>query len=347
MTISADTPLRHNMMSPLTVLLTFAFTSITLSAAESLSAANNTYLVWDEISNSSLSTPNLGRKDDPRFSMRLLYGHTNLPLIPTFMNAVELLAQYAEMDNQSRVRQRHGEVLPNFPQVEIAVVPAAPATTVDVRLVIWAIYGSMIDMTFRKLFKETEVEILWSEETVAHIYFTIPLDEGSGIQNQTRGFALPAFEGPIDASETSNITTGLNSGNTGTFSWKPILTPDGKKLLPQDVFILCLGTLKVVSPSPITDKVDGPFHIGSEIVDANLQAYLQDRRTPRTRPPYFQIAHIIEAARRIPGWMLERKRFGEFYSNIQVNGRPVGHVLIDKGAFGPSLVGPAGNVSGS
>ena len=329
------------MMFPLIKLVIFGFLLTSLAITESMTAANDTYLILDNVSNSSLSIPILGRHDDPRFSMRLLYGQTTLPLIPVFMNAVELLAQYAEMDNQSRVRQRHGQVLPNFPQVEIAVVPVAPAATIDIRIVIWALYGSMIDMTFRKLFQEAEVEIQWDEKTVAHMYFTLPLDEGSSFQNQSHSLTLPGFENTTDTVKP----TQLDSGNTGTFSWKPFLTPNGQKLLPQDVFILCMGTLKVVAPSPITEKVAGPFHIGSQIVDANLQAYLQDRRTPRTRPPYFQIAHIIEAARRIPGYMLEKKRFGEFYSNIEVNGRPVGHVLIDKGAFKPALLGPVSNVS--
>ncbi|KAL6713289.1 hypothetical protein ACLMJK_008754 [Lecanora helva] len=317
------------------------FLILVISAlVESSTIPNDTYFGWDDISNSSLSASMIGGKDDPRFSMSVSYGHTDLPLIPTFVNAIELMAQYAEMDPSSRIRSRTGTVLPGYPQVEIAAVPEAPHRTIEVRLLIYAIYGLMIDMKDRKLFKEAEVTVMWSEAKVAFLYFTIPLDLNSIAGNQTSGLDLSRLEGIADSKAT--LTPDLSS--TGTFSWRPVFTANAKNLPAQDIFILCLGTLKVFAPLPVTDKVDGAFHVASQIVDANLQGYLQNRRTPRTKPPYFQVAHVIEAVRRIPGYMLAQKRFAEFYCNIQVSSRPVGHLLIEKGAF-VGLDGPSGNVS--
>ena len=99
---------------------------------------------------------------DSRFGFKAIYGETNLPLTPCFMNVVELLAQYAELDWLSRVRLRHGVVLPAYPQVEIAVLPAAPATSVEVRLIIWGIWVGIRDIITRNNYHEAEFEVFVS-----------------------------------------------------------------------------------------------------------------------------------------------------------------------------------------
>lgn len=301
------------------------------------------YFAWDGASNSSLST----KHDDSRYSMRIHYGHTDLPLIPAYVNAVELMAQYTMKEDSAQVGQRHGVVLPDFPQVEIAVLPNPPRKTIEVHAILWAIYASMVDMSSRKTFKEVEIEIMWSGEIVAYLYFTIPLDEASSVTNQNDApvLALPTRNDELDILDTANATTTLVSTDIGIFDWNPILKPDGQTISPKDIFILCMGVLKTIAPSPATGKIDGAFHVGSEIVNANLQTYLHGRRTPRTSPPYYQFAHLIEALRRIPGWMLGKKKFAEFYCTILVNNRPVGHILVEKGAFRSSVASSGGNIS--
>lgn len=91
--------------------------------------------------------------DDPRFAMQVIYGVTDIPITPVIMNTVGLMAHYAEMDFLGGAR--HG-----YPQVEIALTPAPPAITVEVRLVIWALYGAVIDMTFNNGFKESEIPFI-------------------------------------------------------------------------------------------------------------------------------------------------------------------------------------------
>lgn len=279
--------------------------------------------------------------------MRIHYGYTDLPLIPAFMNAVELMAQYTLKEDTAQVGQRHGVVLPDFPQVEIAVLPNPPRKTIKVHAILWAIYASMVDMSSQKTFKEVELEIMWSGEVIAYLYFTIPLDEVSSLENQTDALtlALPTLKDELDILDSANTTTTLVSTDIGTFDWNPILKPDGRKISPKDIFILCMGVLKTIAPNPATGKIDGAFHVGSEIVDANLQTYFPGRRTPRTTPPYYQFAHLIEALRRIPGWMLGKKKFAELYCTIVVNERPVGQILIEKGAFRTSLSSFGSNVS--
>lgn len=102
---------------------------------------------------------NLGTQDDSRFSMKAMYGESDLPVTPVFMNTVELLARYAEMDYMGRTRQRHGIVLPEYPQVEIAVLPAAPSTSVEVRFVVWGMYDGICDMVEKHMFKENEIAL--------------------------------------------------------------------------------------------------------------------------------------------------------------------------------------------
>ncbi|KAL8711952.1 MAG: hypothetical protein Q9220_003648 [cf. Caloplaca sp. 1 TL-2023] len=282
-----------------------------------------------------LPIPRLGDADDPRFSMKLSTGETRLPVTPVLMNAVELSARYAEMDYLSRVPQRHGIVLPDFPQVEIAVVPAAPAQSVEVRLLMYSIYGTIIAMIYGKKFYETEVEVSWEGKLKAYLYFTLPLDTGVNtgpdLQNS-----------PLEANGTEDAINAL-------FDWTPIYKPQGVNLPPNDVFLLALGAIKTIAPFSINEQIPWPFHVGSELVDANMQVYFENRRQRRPTPPYFRYSHALEAARRIPGWQLTRRRFAEFFCQIYASQKPVGVVLIEKGPFVDygAIQGQTGNLSTS
>ena len=284
----------------------------------------------------SQSSHRLADEDDPRFSMRITYGETDLPATPVFMNAVELSARYAEMDYLGQTQQRHGIVLPAYQQVEIAVIPALPATTVEVRLVVMAINAAVMNMVYAKRWKESEAEIRWDDRVKAHMYFTEPLDDPVNSDNRTQHL-IP-------------IPTGLAPNNTSLstnaqFNWVPVYKPYGQEILAKDVFLLALGAIRMIAPYPGTEKITGPFHVGSELVNANMQIYLHNRRFPRPVPPFFRYSHVLEAVRRIPGWELDRRRFAEFFCSIQVSRRPLGVLLMEKGHFVPDSMGPVENIT--
>ncbi|KAL8899095.1 MAG: hypothetical protein Q9207_006372 [Kuettlingeria erythrocarpa] len=276
--------------------------------------------------------------DDPRFSVRFAYGETELSVTHVLMNAVELSARYAELDFQSRVPQRHGIVLPTYPQVEIAVIPAPPATSVQVRLVIWAIYAAVLDMVYNRPFRESEIEVRWDDQVKAHMFFTQNMDD-DGPRNDPRSnrTARPAL---ISSGGKSNTTSPSPSPSPSSasaaavnaeFSWLPIYKPNGLTLAATDVFLLALGAIKTLATFGITDKVLAPFHIGSEVIDVHLEIWPRSRRQPRPLPPFMRYGSVLEAVRRIPGWELERRRFAEFFCSLEALGRGVGVVLMEKG----------------
>ncbi|KAL8695015.1 MAG: hypothetical protein Q9224_003466 [Gallowayella concinna] len=281
-------------------------------------------------------------EDDPRFSMEVTMSDTKLPATAVYMNAVELAAQYARMDFLGRATQRRGVVLPQFPQVEIAIIPAPPARSVEVRLIIYTIYGLILDMAYGKNFNESEVEVKWENEVKAYIYFTPPVDNSPVANDDIMDLDshLPA-DAPLLRQTNSTTTPPANVA----FDWSPIYKPNGELLHPEDVFLVVLGAIKVLAPHPETEKVPGPFHTGSDVVDANIQIYLQNRRVSRPTPPFFRYCHVLEAVRRIPGWQLERRRFAEFFCSIEVNRRPLGVLLLEKGTFIPPLKEGNGNLS--
>ncbi|KAL8836745.1 MAG: hypothetical protein Q9170_002810 [Blastenia crenularia] len=278
------------------------------------------------------SSPGPLSADESRFSMRVAYGEEALPATSVFMNAIELSAQYAELDFKSRIRQRQGVILTEFPQVEIAVLPKPPAKLVDVRLIIWTIYGGVLDMVIRNRFKENEIEVLWDTAVVAWVYFTLPLDIARSTGTNASITVPPFLE---NVPQSSSSTPNSLEASTGRFDWNPLFTAHGKIMPPQDIFLLALGTIKALAPTPMTQKVAGPFHVSSEIVDANLQAYLRDRRVPRSSPPFYQYAHVLEAVRRMPGWMLGKHKFAEFFASVEVSSKIVGMILVEKGKFTP------------
>ncbi|KAL9584220.1 MAG: hypothetical protein Q9212_002249 [Teloschistes hypoglaucus] len=270
--------------------------------------------------------------EDDRFSVHIEWSETKLPPTPLLMNAVELSAQYAELDFLTRTARRSGVVLQNFPQIEIAVLPAPPARSIEARLVLWAIYAAVIDMVYTSKFVECEVEVGWQGLVKAHVYFTLPLDDRVRAK-----YRIPK----LDASKPDNETApeensdGLNQTVNTVFNWHPIYKPNGHNLLPKDVFVLALGAIKVIAPHRITDQVPGPIDIVSDRVDAHIQIHLDRTHSARPVPPFFRFGHALEAARRIPGWQLGKHKFAEFFASIEINRRPVAIILMEKGAHPP------------
>ena len=291
---------------------------------------------------SLLNTTALDVTIDPRFGIRALYAETDLPITACFMNVVELLAQYAELEWLSKVRQRRGVVLPSYPQVEIAVLPAAPETSIEVRTIVWGIWIGIRDMVRKKQFHEAEFELLWEDQVVAYIYFTKPMDLEVTGSNRT----LDA-ESPLTLLHSPNVpTNGMqdisnfieNSSSAlsaGRFGWHPLFPPEAKTLTVVEVFLTVMAGMKNVAPHPALDKVPGPYASAALDVDANMQFYLHRRRSPRQKPPFFQYIHIINALRLIPGYMLEKRRFSELFFSIDVSGVPVGEGYLQKGPYTP------------
>ncbi|KAI4148730.1 MAG: hypothetical protein L6R39_002715 [Caloplaca ligustica] len=285
------------------------------------------------------------KNDEGRFSIAENFGETDLPVTPLLMNAVELTAHYAAKDFRSSARQRHGIVLPQYPQLEIAIIPAAPATSIEVRQVVWALYAIAMDMVVRKIFKECEATIFWDDKVVGHVYFTEPIDATSSGNHSSFDAHRARLAGMTHATPPSNTTLQALDADADQFGWKPYYRPNAKNLLPTDVFALALGTIKVIAPFAGSDRVPGPLQIGSDHINANLQVYLRQRRVPRQVPPFFLYTHVLEAVRRLPGWMLDHRRFAEAFCPIEVATKPVGAIVVEKGSFIPGLQGADGNVS--
>ena len=233
-------------------------------------------------------------------------------------------------------------VLPEYPQVEIAVLPAAPATSVEVRIVIWGIWVGIRDIVIRNRFQEAEFELFWEGKVVAYISFTQPMDPQVVGSNRTLGTneSLTLFSNPNEAAsdilDASN-STGNSSGalNEGRFTWKPFFPPNAKTLTVVEVFLTVLAGLKNAAPHPASEKILGPYASAAVDVYANVQFYLYKRRTPRTKPPFFQYTHVIKALRLVPAYMLEKKRFCELFFDMEVSGLAVGEGYLEKGHYIP------------
>ena len=305
-----------------------------------------------------VNTTTLDLTIDPRFGFKADYAETDLPRTPLLMNVVELLSQYAQLGWLSQVKRRHGVVLPEYPQVEIAVLPAAPAKSVEVRLVIWGIWTAIRDVIDKKEFHEAEFEILWEREVVAYIYFSLPEDGQVISSNRSFGTdeSLTLSPGPnktvgsiLDNSRSSQASP--DAVNDGNFSWKPIFGPTAQTLTVIEVFLTVMAGLKNAAPHAASDKVTGPYASAATDVYANVQFYIHKRTSPRITPPFFQYIHIIESLRLVPAYMLRLGRFSEMFFGIEVDGILVGEGYLEKGHYIPSglvlgdILEPKDNVS--
>ena len=282
---------------------------------------------------------------DPNFGIIANYAETKIPITPCLMNIVELLANYAELDWLSSVRVRQGVVLPSYPQIEFAVIPKAPASSVEVRFVIWGIWVGIRDMISRNQFCEVEFELYWEEKVVAYMYFTKPMDPGPSSSNETLG-----TDGPLTLSPASNGTASvtLDSSNSTTilsetlkedrFSWNPIFPRTAKTLTIFEVFLTVIAGLKNAAPHPALDKIPGAYASAAVNVDACLQIFIHKRSSPRPRPPYLQYIHVIKALKLLPAYMLAQGRFAELYFEMQVNDIAVGDGYLKSGSVPPQSV---------
>lgn len=293
-----------------------------------------------------VNTTSLADDVDPRFGFKAIYAETEIQHTACFMNMVELMSQYAKRDWLGQVRRRHGIVLPEYPQVEIAVLPAAPATSIQVRLVIWGIWVGIRDIARVNKFREVEFEVLWEDEVVAYIYLTKPMDLQINGSNRTLGTdeSLVLLSSPEEAAsdilESSYSTENASDGlDAELFTWKPLFPPSAKPLTVVDVFITVMAGIKSVAPHPASEKVPGPYSSAAIDVFANMQFYLYKRRAPRTRPPFFQYIHVIKALRLIPAYMLEKKRFCELFFQMEVEGLTVGEGYLQQGHYVPPRFG--------
>ena len=333
-------------------LLAWLFTVVTTLATIKPSQDDSDAFTTSAFVNTSLQSGGI----DDRFGLKAEYAETPIPITPCFMNVVELLAQYAELDWLSKVKQRNGVVLQEYPQVEIAVIPAAPARNIEVRLLIWGIWVAIRDIIGRNKFYESEFEIFWDEKVVAFIYITRPMDLQLTGSNATLApdeplSLLPSPDPTI--TDTSNSTsTPPGSLNDGRFGWKPLFTPRAKQLTVVEVFLTVLAGIKNAAPHPASEKIPGPYASAAVDCYANVQFYLHKRRVPRPKPPFFQYVHVIKALRLVPEFMLQQKRFAELLFSIEVSGITVGEGFLQKGPYGPAsldlgglLLGPVDGVS--
>ena len=295
---------------------------------------------------------------DPRFGIKALYAETHIPLTPCFMNVVELLAHYAELDWLSKVKARHGVVLQEYPQVEIAILPAAPAKSIEVRLVFWGIWVAIRDIIQKNNFYEAEFEIYWESLVVAFIYITKPMGSQLTSSNATLGTdeplsLLPSSNTTVsDNLDTSDSTSNsLGSLSEGRFSWKPLFPPTGKTLTVVEVFLTVMAGIKNAAPHAASDSIPGPYASAAVDTFANVQFYLHRRRHPRTKPPFFQYIHVIKALKLVPAFMLKEKKFSELLFSIEVSGIAVGEGFLQKGHYVPPVLelgdslGPVDDVS--
>ena len=293
----------------------------------------------------SLNTTLFSSDIDPRFGIVANYAETKIPVTPCLMNIVELLANYAELDWMSSVRVRQGVVLPSYPQIEFAIIPSAPANSVEVRFVIWGIWVGIRDMVSRNIFCEVEFDLYWDERVVAHMYFTKPMDLGPSSSNETLGTDEPLTLSPTSNGtasvmlDSSNSTTNLSDTlNEERFSWTPTFPPEAKTLTIFEVFLTTIAGLKNAAPHPALKKIPGAYASAAVNVDASLQIFIHQRTTPRPRPPYFRYIHVIKALKLVPAYMLAQGRFAELYFLMQVNGLPVGDGYLRRGAIPPHSV---------
>lgn len=294
-----------------------------------------------------------GQGIDPRFGLNAYFGETDIPVTAFLMIAVDLLAQYAQLEWLSKVGQRSGVVLPAYPQIEVAVIPANLAPSIEVRLVVWAIWVGAQNIIFENQFHEVEFQIEWENKIVGYLYVTKPMDLfrlPGGNDNAT--LAPAAAAGPLtllsssgpngttdvglfDASNGTAQTSPAAALDEGSFLWKPYFLPEGRTLTIFEVFLTAMAGIKSAAPHGALDKVLGPYASAAINVNANVQFYIHKRRQPRPRPPFFQYIHVIKSLRLLPGYMLQKRKFSELYFGIEVDGLQVGEGYMEKGQHVP------------
>lgn len=331
-------------LSILTVVLAYQYTAQASAINISIQSIPDTFS--HSLTSNITSPPS--SEIDPRFHFAISFGETSLPKTSLFMNTVELMSQYAELGWLSRVQKRHGVFLPAYPQVEMAILPAAPAKFIENRIVVWGIWSTISIMVQGNRYQEIEAEIGWDDRLVAYIYFTIPLDYqrdseiGSGSQIDKNLQLSLSSNGTIDTgSNTSNNSAleSLGSLDDGDFDFSPKYLDSGKILTPVEAFMTILAALKNTAPAAATDKIRAPFTSQVAGIDASMAFYFHMRRGPRTQRPFFQFIHVIKTCRLLPGYLLENRKFAEVGFGIGVHGILVGSGFLVKGPFVTPSIG--------
>ena len=297
-------------------------------------------------SNSTLIAP------DPRFQIIAKFGVTDLPQISCLMNTLDFVAILAAKDYNGRISETKGPLVPGYTDVEIEMRPQSPAATIFTKFVVLGLYYAVTSMARENKWKVAVFGILWEGRHTGWIWFEPPQSnsgnhtEMQDLQNQIQNLTGEALSGalpgalldlnntsPAVLSETSSDsksfnttfnTSGANATNAD-FELTMSFFPQGTPLTPVQVFITVISTLRDIAMYDI-DSVVTPFQIGVEAFYCKIAWEYADGNK-LGGPPSFEYRWIIEAARQIPRWMLERK-FAESFFTIGVNGYVIGQGMI-------------------
>lgn len=282
------------------------------------------------------------------------------------MNTLDFAAILAAKDYNGRISETKGPLVPGYTDVEIEIRPHPPAATIFTKFAVLGLYYAVTSMARENMWKVAVFGILWEGRHTGWIWFEPPRSNGGNrtemqdLQNQMQNLTGEALSGalpgalldlnntsPAVLSETSSDsksfnttfnTSGANATNAD-FELTMSFFPQGTPFTPVQVFITVISTLRDIAMYDI-DSVVKPFQIGVEAFYCKIAWDYADGNK-LGGPPSFEYRWIIEAARQIPRWMLERK-FAESFFTIGVNGYVIGEGRI----FGGKVPGfGMGNVT--
>jgi len=258
----------------------------------------------------------LNRIEDPHFSIAIASGHTNLNRLSLLSNVVESLATIAQRDYNARVSSFHG----HEPAIDVTidVTPAGIAADFSNQVAVKCIYWGMVYIMAERHFKDAEIDCKWDNLVVAQVQF-------QGLQTTTR----------IETLNTTTDSNPVNATTTPLSAVEPVFmfTRDAKTLTVWEVYISVMAALMHVARLPSTDVVEA---FTSQATAPSSPVYYDVHmlfigESIRTRPPYYEYSHIIEALRQLPGWLRRQGRFAETSFGVVVDGIHVGTGLLSKG----------------
>lgn len=262
------------------------------------------------------------------------------------------MAVLAAKDYDGRIREIEGPVVLGYTDVVIEVKPHLPAETVFTKFAILGLYYGVTAMARDNTWKVAVFGMLWEGKHVGWIWFRKP---GSNSENQSElqhlqdqmqnltGEALS--EALIDLNNTSativpenlthkrnpnnsNVNTSTTNASNSDFELFMSYYPHGTPLYPAQVFLAVMSTLQEMAKYDVNDDVI-PFRVRIPGFRSNIQ-WDYPEGDKLNGPPSFEYKWVIEAARQLPRWMLERK-FAESFFTIAVNGYVIGRGDIYSG----------------
>ena len=284
---------------------------------------------------------NLDLDIDPRLQIMAKYFDADLSPRSCFMNAIEALALLAVMDYDGVIPETTFST-PGYTDVEIDIRPARYAQNLLVKYAVLGLYYAIVAMALEpamaRNFKIATFGVEWEGVVVAWIWIQVP---HLANENQTRKLTAPHLGNlldlkgmspivhlrPMNNAQITNNTNGTNPTNADV-ELTMTFFPQGVPLTERGVYIAVLATLKDVAEFPSTQLVD-PFEIGSGASEVTIQ---WDRASAArlTGPPSFEYRWIVEAAKQIPVWMIQR-RFWETFFTITVNDIVIGEGAVRRG----------------